>query len=784
MIIEFNFKIKGLKLLRKFMEMKRTLLILAYLLLFAELINRSTFKSFLAGIIIWICFIFVCGILALDFLPLEDYLPQILRTLIGVYFAICLSIILMAFLEVFHIFTTFNIYLCYTMLPFIILLLNLLRRPVLRYTTLDLDQNSTGAIEKDGRFISLLMLYTFTLFSSVLSLIIIREKSADYPVFSPLEILPDGSLFIFFLTTAFFVALLFGCCTSRNEAYRKDVTYLLIALSLVLLYFGVYILSFKYGVDCDPFNWVGHVKFLLSHITRMRLHEYDIVERGYEAFISSIVKVSITPQSFDPIAVRLFIDIFGVVFHSVYLLIFTFLIMRLILMDIVEKSAILSIVLAIFFFPTFFNFATSSVPNWTSSIFLLGTVFLSIFILSASRKSVLDWILLLISSFTALLVHPIPGIFSFIALIVLLVMNAFRTLRLNSFFKGKSHFKFHFNIICLTIIILLLSLIPLISVLYGNVILGALAKTRSQQVLGMLKFEPKKIEEFFIPFLHFRYNDANFLMECGYNPARIIVLLLTFFFLKKCRGSTNVNRSALIMITTLASLTFISTTLVFILTEFPYSYFRFSLINDLFLLPLLSLLIYEAVTSFKNWISCHRHAKLMCFATNLVIASFLIGCLLVMLSVPLMVYNGHKPIYGRPTFRSITEGEISVAIYISTGGIENYVVVTPCEWTRRIVYPFSNLRILNDSINPPKTNLIVSYQLIINFLDNADVSQLKRFCRSLDPNATTLFIIFDDWLLNHSGRSLERVAYQNNTSFVLLTFGRTFKTYLVVVNCR
>lgn len=537
-------------------------------------INIQFFQSVLAGSVLFVIYIGFLGYWAgRILLKGEDF-----QTLLGAYFVLCFIIVSESFLLLANYFLSYYIVIPFIALPLFLSLWKLrYAKAIIHLNVPTSNEKQFPSIKRFSFNIVILLLLIFSLAGSLYTLILSRTEAA---IFSVLDVVP--AYFWIFLFSAI-VLVIIECVFSFS--YSPKRRWLIIPVFVIaFIIFGAYFLVCVHGWDADPYGWITGIKLVFERGYKGAPGQIMISERGTEAIIASISKLS--GPVFDINNCKMLFDLINPLLAAIFIPLFIYMFLRK-----MNKNAnvLLCIIGALSFtlFPTFFDFAITN-SNYLGGIFLFGTLFFS-FMWVAAEKSPKHIIVLLGISFLATaVIHLIAGIYAIMAMMLAIVVKKFdqRDSNLKEEGKGESKLKISISIF---LAFLAISIIPLISLLIGNNIIGFFSKV-SVEPMATLKssLSANDFLQFIAPaWLQIPVTASHIIGE-GYNYVRLLILAVGTYQVLRVSAP----KKPQLWISLTAGSYFVAYfSIVTFLDRLDLDPYRFAFILDLMLLPIAAILI-------------------------------------------------------------------------------------------------------------------------------------------------------------------------------------------------
>ena len=721
---------------------------------------RSLSNNIILNILLSVLFIIVSGHLLGD-LFVRNYLVIDFRSLLGVYLVLCILILGESTLLIFFRMTRMSIMIPYLAIISLIIIATLKCRStglIISGKVIHSRALTQGLMFKIFSFIKEGIISYLASILPVLMIIscILYFFRTDKAMLSVIQCAPIHFwLLIFLLTSYIFSYFLFN--RKAFERREKTNTYILLysASAYAFLIFGAYLLFSEYGVAADSYFWTCLIKTTVLHGYRQIDHKgILLLERGFEALIVSLIAPIdhlFLSENNIITCIRLLVDSVNPLLVSILLPFFIY--MTLHLMNYNEhfkKSiGITSSLVSSLIFPTFFNFMLPA-ANWLGGIFTLGTLVLSLSWISSDKERKF-FIFVLVSALTAFIIHPIPGTYAFIIIILALIANIIHSSKIKIKIKYKKismnntsdiNKSLSLTIPINTLMLLLASILALVTLstwlnaksllmLIGSRVPPALDK------ITLTKDPVRRLLSFLaLPCINLQ--NANFILCNCLNWERLPIITLGILFLFK-KTSGKPKKKYHLMISS-AIFSFIAWVISFIFIEFPYRYFRLAFMCDLLLTPLTAMLLYSAILFI---LKKRQIITRFCLIISLSLITFL--SIMIIFLIPLMTYNDLPPSPGRPSFRWITREDIE-AIKLITKEETGYFVITSDEFLYKICIPFIKLNYfpyINSKISN-KLNIACNSKIVYKIIINRDLQVVHNINSSKYP---VIFILFNDWFI-------------------------------------
>jgi hypothetical protein len=514
-----------------------------------------------------------------------------LKILLGIYVALCFIIGGESVLLIINSFVSYYVFFPYVFLPLFLLIWKL------RFTKLNVE--SRALVQHAKRSFNIKNVFSENLVTFLLglslagSLYALITSRTGAPIFSILEVVP--SYFWIFLASSVILTAI-GCVISFTS--HSNQKWLIIPVIIVaFIVYGGYFMVCAHGWDADPYGWTVAIKLVFERGYRGAPGQIMISERGTEAIIASICKLS--GPKFDLYTSKTLFDLLNPLLAAIFIPLFTYQFLRKLNQDSKISLCILG-ALSFMFFPTFFDFAVTN-SNYLGGIFLYGTLFFVFTWVEAGKTTKNVLVLLVISFIATATIHLITGIYAIMAILLAITVKSFgqrssMRLRIRAF-REKS---LPLNTAVCGAAILVVSAMPIVSLLRGNDVIGYFSKT-SLQPMATLK-NSLSINDFlnFIapPWLQNPITASHIIGE-GYNFIRLGIIVAGFYQL--FRG-TSLKMSRLWISFTISSYFVAWFSIIAFTLRLDHDPYRFAFVLDLGLLPIAGLLVHDLFQKFFSGI--------------------------------------------------------------------------------------------------------------------------------------------------------------------------------------
>lgn len=596
------------------------------------------------------------------------------------------------------------------------------------------------------------------------------------PAFSVFGVIPEVAWPVFFAAYALFV---FGSLAVSQRTRDRFMS--VPAVLITFLFSGVYITIASYGFDSTPFVETGLVKILLSSNTTTGAY-YSILERGMVALWASVSKISVSAGAYGALAEWSFVNFSVPVIASIFLPLFTYLILIEVAKPKSKSVAWLASVTPLILLPVFIEYLEAA-PLAAGAIFMLPMLYFGIkFVkLDSNHDRGFRYLGALILCFlTGVIIDETVGAYALGEIILVLIVKSVfnwsqsvhvKTKELGADRRLGVRERESIGLIFILILSSALSVIPLLSFVFGGSVLTAIQPLTVSELPGFpLAFSLDRVGAFFsMPPIFAPLDGLSYANILGiyFNWVRIVILLpgVTLLLMKE-RGIA----SRLVAGAGLYS--FVAWFLQYsALPSFSlYGFNRLSFMADILLLPVAAYLLYRIIERTVISRFSLRRAAVLTICMAVIVSSFS-G---VAMSFGSSNVLGFPPTVGRPTSRFVATGEIEACSYIG-GSSVNYAVVVSDEWVEQVCSAFISQR---GSYVGNHQNLIDNFSTIQNFLETRNVTVLQAILPL--TLSRELFLVFGDYYLAQTQFNAAYVLRLEGTPGIQVhVFGTGYEVFVI-----
>lgn len=534
--------------------------------------NLFFFPSPFLGPLGLLAYIICCGLWAGGIIFKEE--PKLNQLLFGVIVVICWTIVSEGFCVIMKMLTPVVMFSSLLVLPLILALLHM----IMGYGKTNIESESAQFVPKgswrNGDFL-LFGIFVTSFLSIVFTALFVRTGDM---IFSVWEVMPS-----FFWPLIFVNILSFVFLQKRLQCKRYGLELSLISSFLLsFLYFGLMILVVAHSFDPDIWNLLSGVRVIFDFGGRDPTGSTLVISySGYQAFLATFARLGGTV--FNLSLMRWITWLWSPILASIYLPFVTY--------QFLKKTYTLHHffflgVLGFMIFPAFWLLGVS-VAEMVGVILLYVNLFFIALFLSDTRPY-RGLFLIVLTLVATILVHPIPGTFAFIALLLSLPFHP-------RVWKTKN---LRYLVLAITLILALLTFPFQLSWTHSS-----LFNAQSFQ-LQLPSFEAVNNFLFSQPiWLPNNYTSDSICSE-NFNSIRYVLLAAGFFVLSSGKNSKK-GRIDLWLLTT--TILFWASWFIVVtgIPNLPYGTHRFARNLDIALIPFAAVLLFnlsklENISLVKN----------------------------------------------------------------------------------------------------------------------------------------------------------------------------------------